>query len=366
MSNVIIIPGTDSIHFLQDDGGDFVSGSLVKIDDGGNMWVSGAFEVTESVTAHNNLILSSASPFLTVGDGAGAPTLILDKGLASDAIVDWYVTGTTAWRLIHTTSENIEWQRWLGGSFQDITQKMWENGSHTLAAAGVMQLDAGQRIDIDTPTVDFIATSPRVTIGDGTGSPDLVLDKSDAGAAEIWFEVAGVRRWLLTNRTNETFSIQRYNNSGSFQDHALLIQESGDIDIANNVDITGGTLDVNGLATFDANVSVGGQIDVGTSTDTVITNAITAEFNSGNIFHFDMEPSTATVTITLSNMNDGGTYMIKIIQGSGLDDVSFSGETIKWDGGSQPSIVATENFEQIYEFIKIGSTVYGHERYKQA
>jgi len=146
----------------------------------------------------------------------------------------------------------------------------------------------------------------------------------------------------LRDDASEDFTLLRF-VAGSFKENTLTIANA------------------TGHATLAKNLDVQGQAYFGDATDTVSANAATLDFDSGNMLEFDMQPSTATVAVTLSNMQSGGTYFAMLLQGSGLDDVTFSssGDTILWTAGSQPGVIGFNNRWQIYKFVKKGTIVWG-------
>lgn len=104
---------------------------------------------------------------------------------------------------------------------------------------------------------DVAVASPTVTIGDGTGTPMFVLDKSAGGEGRFQYHDAGVMRWESAISGTEHLEFRRYNSSGVFQDNSLKLWASGAVTMEGTVglDITNGPLDVGGLATFDGDAT---------------------------------------------------------------------------------------------------------------
>lgn len=105
-----------------------------------------------------------------------------------------------------------------------------------------------------------------LAVGDGSTSADIVLDKADAAIGALQFHNEGIRRFYLYLTAGEDLSVNRYAaGTGAFVDTPLTISQSTgnftllhdlaavDGTFSGNVDITSGTLDVGGLATFDGN-----------------------------------------------------------------------------------------------------------------
>jgi hypothetical protein len=66
------------------------------------------------------------------------------------------------------------------------------------------------------------SSSPVQSIGDGTGSPALVLSKSDAGSATINFQSNGVLRGAFTMDPTEKLYINRYGGGGDLRTSAIF------------------------------------------------------------------------------------------------------------------------------------------------
>lgn len=154
-------------------------------------------------------------------------------------------------------------------------------GTGNLAGGGDLTanrtLDMGTNIDIagtldvtGVGTFDAAVTiAGDLAVGDGSSSADFVLDKADVDIATLQYHNAGVRRWYILMEGDEDLSINRYAaGTGSFVDIPLTISQATgnfaflhdisavDGTFSGNVDITSGTLDVGGLATFNGNIDM--------------------------------------------------------------------------------------------------------------
>ena len=107
------------------------------------------------------------------------------------------------------------------------------------------------------------AASPTLTIGDGTGSPVLVLNKSDAGTATFNANVAGVTRWDVLIDASEDFSLERRNGAGALIDAPLFVDiTNGDVSIVNQL-LLAGAIDTDAAASAVEIVAGDGSGDVG-------------------------------------------------------------------------------------------------------
>jgi hypothetical protein len=125
-----------------------------------------------------------------------------------------------------------------------------------------------------------------------------------------------------------------------------------------------GNVTVSGELTVDdsiftnGNITAHGQfapINISTYTPTGTTQVI--DFNTGNFQILDLDQATGTVDVSFTNILPGGSYAIKVIQGSSVArDISITGA--KWAGGSVPVITATLSAIDIISIIYDGSTPY--------
>jgi hypothetical protein len=65
-------------------------------------------------------------------------------------------------------------------------------------------------------------SSPTLSVGDGTGSPVLVMSKSDAGTAALQFNSNSVLRGAVSMNTSENILITRYGLGGDVRTQAVF------------------------------------------------------------------------------------------------------------------------------------------------
>lgn len=109
--------------------------------------------------------------------------------------------------------------------------------------------------------------------------------------------------------------------------------------------ISGNTHTIIGSVTFQDNIQMSSSQIVyaqnsyaGAGTGT----AQTVDFNLGNVTVLDLQDYSGDVTLTLSNAVVGGSYGVKIIQGSVARNVIWPAAVL-WPGGTPPTISATDN-----------------------
>jgi hypothetical protein len=84
------------------------------------------------------------------------------------------------------------------------------------------------------------------------------------------------------------------------------------------------------------------------------TASTTIDLGTGNVITINLSVDT---TLTTSNADVVGTYLIKLVQGAGNNYVYFP-ETWKWSGGSVPTVTLTANKTDIVTLIFDGTNYY--------
>ena len=92
------------------------------------------------------------------------------------------------------------------------------------------------------------------------------------------------------------------------------------------------------------------------------TGSVTINFDSGNVQHLD---NTGSRTVTLSNGQDGFTYILSIVAGSGAASTWAWATTIKWVGAAEPTLSTTSTHRDIIFLVRVdgvwlGSYSLGH------
>ncbi len=95
-----------------------------------------------------------------------------------------------------------------------------------------------------------------------------------------------------------------------------------------------------------------------TLTPTTGSTAITIDWSLNNLFDYTL---TTATTFTFSNVQAGQTLIVGVRQNNtNAYTYSFSGSTVKWQGGTTPTITTTTGKTDIYTFVTLsGGTVYG-------
>jgi len=198
--------------------------------------------------------------------------------------------------------------------------------------------------------IELSAASASATIGSGGGEVDINLRKGNANSVDFHFYTdtgSGLHpHWIWSVTSAEAVEFKRRNADGTANDVPLSINwTTGDVKVANNLDLDG-------------------QAYFGDATATVSANAVAVDFNNGNMIEFDMQPATGTVTATLSNLQSGGVYYVIVKEhddGVGVPyPITFSiTGTVVWDTGTQRALSnPAEDKFTIYKFVKRGTYVF--------
>ena len=87
------------------------------------------------------------------------------------------------------------------------------------------------------------------------------------------------------------------------------------------------------------------------------TAATTVSWNNANVQRYTT--NTATTTFTFTDPQVGATYILIIRQSATGSQVLAWPITVKWPGGTTPTMTTTANRYDIYTFIYDGTSYYG-------
>lgn len=113
--------------------------------------------------------------------------------------------------------------------------------------------------------------------------------------------------------------------------------------------------------TYDGNTFnfVTGQLQL-LAASASVSGSVTIDFNTGNV---QRRTLTGNVTsLTLSNLKDGAEYIITVLQdGTGSRTIAWP-STVKWAGGSAPTLTTTASARDSFSFISDGTNLYERGR----
>lgn len=146
-------------------------------------------QATSLATWKGSTTWASASPTLTVGDASGSPSVVLNKDGGSLGLLKFQNESVTQWQLYQSSDEELYIARSGGVTVMKFTQS---TGLATFANSVILD-----------------SASPTLTVGDGSGSPSLLINKSETGNGQLKFEKLGAQSWTLLNDNTENFQISR-------------------------------------------------------------------------------------------------------------------------------------------------------------
>jgi hypothetical protein len=85
---------------------------------------------------------------------------------------------------------------------------------------------------------------------------------------------------------------------------------------------------------------------------------ITLDWDGGNSQIIDLEGASGDVTVTMINQKSGGSYLIKIIQGSVARDIVWE-SSVYWEDGDEPVITTTDDAVDVVSLWCDGTNYYG-------
>lgn len=164
-------------------------------------------------------------------------------------------------------------------------------------------------------------------------------------------------------------------NSDTTADQVLAVGTSGtDFAIANNGSgthtfnlpsasatvrgvVTTGTQTIAGAKTFSGAVFAPANYNIEASENNA-GNSSTAQTIDWSTGSAQLSTLTGNVTYTFSNPVAGGAYLLRIATGAGSFIATWPG-TVKWPGGSAPTITATASKVDLINFYYDGTNYYG-------
>lgn len=135
----------------------------------------------------------------------------------------------------------------------------------------------------------------------------------------------------------------------------LIVSAGGAIITAGGLSITAGGLAVVAGLTATQALDVAGQARTIAVNYGNATGAKTVDWNLGNLQYATL---TGNTTFTFSNPAEGSIYTLILIQG-GVGSFTVTWPTIKWAGGSAPTLTTTVGKADIVSLIYTGGSYYG-------
>lgn len=171
---------------------------------------------------------------------------------------------------------------------------------------------------------------------------------------------------LLVNHTQLGFHGTLCDVNGATWIHQEALASAVNyLDVANS--LTGSEVSASAAGT-DSNIDLGlygkgtGKLHLGAkysslTADTVSASAVTSNMASGNIHTITLS-HTATTTISLSNVSVGQVFILRLLQDSTGTNLVTWFTTIKWAGGTAPTLTTTASKADVFGFLCTSSGNY--------
>jgi hypothetical protein len=240
LASTAIIPSDDNGHALGVASTNRFSESHI---------VAGYFAGADAGDAHAN------ADDVVIGDGTGNPGATIFGATDANLFFSNGV-GVADGGFTYEFASDIIRFRTANGNRVSLTATLLQpvtTGAITLGGVGAEWSDVRSVLGTFSSNVtvggtfSLTAANASLTLGDGTGTPNLILNKSDAATgAGVDHQNAGFIRWRTGMDGSENWGLHRFNGAGVFQESTIVDQSTHGWDFPATVDVTG-------LATFDAN-----------------------------------------------------------------------------------------------------------------
>jgi hypothetical protein len=184
------------------------------------------------------LALSSASPFLVIGDSSGSPVQQFLKTAAGTSMLEFHAGAIRRADITHDASEDLLIRH------RDAVGLVTNTTTYA-NATGLWTYDASATYD---------SASPVLTLGNDGGSPVVTFRKTAAGTVEIRYMAANVRRADVLFNGAEDYVIRHRDGAGAIQFTTTYINASGqwifpaEVEIDGTLDHDGASLGFRGVA----------------------------------------------------------------------------------------------------------------------
>lgn len=166
----------------------------------------------------------------------------------------------------------------------------------------------------------------------------------------------------LSNTSDASFVItNKFGGVGGAISASLTgyLQSNNNLSDLDNVSTARTNLGLDDL--FDTKLSISG----GTLTGPIViseysgytTSSTVVDWGSSSYFEYVV---TGNTSVNFSNENNGQTIVVAFSNDNiGGYNLSFSGETIRWNEGLEPTFTTTSGVTDVYTFVKINNNIYG-------
>lgn len=308
---------------------------ILQYDTGTGLWMNTpGGDITEStssvltITGGTNAVLGSGTTIEV------AQASSLNNGYLTSS--DWIIFNSKLTGLVNDASPTLGGNLDVGNGTYSIISELGSNANINITpdGTGAVVLDG-----LSYPTAD--------------GSPGDILTTNGSG--------------VISFTTPATGTVTSVSGTGTAGGLTLTgtVTSSGSLTLGGSLDIStdaspqlGGTLDANAQ-----NITTVKKIDA--AQFQALTNALTAGtilWNTANGTYAEVKLTTNS-TLQIGNLEVGTPAVLKVEQdsttpGFNITAYTVSGGTVKWPGGSVPTITAAVNSIDIITFISDGTDIY--------
>lgn len=196
------------------------------------------------------------------------------------------------------------------------------------------------------------------TIYDDTGSTNPVIDLGPNSASGEYLLYDGAAVFSIDFGARKLFDASQV----VAIDYAnRRLQDSTGAVVADWTTVETFTVDGNlvvDLLTTTANLEVVGQAWTPIPTALAPSGTTqTVSWNNSNVQTLNLGGASGTVTVSLTNGNNGGFYTLVCVQGATPRNAVFPG--VLWPGGTPPTLTNVADAVDIITFIEVGGVYYG-------
>lgn len=237
----------------------------------------------------------------------------------------------------------------------------------SVSMPGILVIDRVDANGVETPTKTEYISFTGVTGSTVTGLVRALSNTTDQDhAAGAIVELVPDVVWA--EALNDVFTTQ-HNSDGTHKTLSLISLASVTINnsVLNNVNLSGNSLASVNIynSILDSNIisksSLVSMTTVNMANIPVHTKTITSpasaifDLSTSNIFSYNL--SVATTTLLVTNPTAGQPFILRLSQASAGNRAVFF-DTIKWAGGTAPTLTATINKTDVFGFLCTASGFY--------